>query len=122
MSQTKKGGARLVLSIVQTALLILAAVAVFFAVTFAISYLSIEELPEGSEIGAQIGTGLSRGFSAVFFIIAAVCTAILSVPGEAVAILIAVRSRGWGRTYSICAAVAHAVFLLTCAVFWILIV
>lgn len=121
MSSSKSKNVRLALSIAQTILLILTVAAVFFAVSCAISGLSVQTPPEGSEVGEQIGAGLSRGFSAVFFVIGAIAATVIAIPGEAVALAMATRSYGWGRVYGICAAVGYVLLLLICAVFWVLI-
>lgn len=121
MISDKKKNARLALSIAQTVLLVLTVIALFFAITCAVTSLSVADPPEGSDIGTQIGAGLSRGFNAVFFILSAVFVFILSVPGEIVAIIMVARSYGWGRVYGICATVAYVLAIATCAVFWVMI-
>ncbi len=108
-----------VLAILQTVLLVLSAAAFSFAIIFAVSYFSVAEAPEGSEIGEQISVGLSRGLSAVFFVIATVFTAVFSIPGEIVAILMILKTRERRRIYGICATVLHALLPLSCAVLWI---
>ena len=117
-----KKGTTLALCIIQSVLLALTAVTLFFSVLFAISYLTVPDIPEGSEIGTQISVGLSRGLSAAFFVIAAIATAILSVPGEAIAISLTAKNTGRSRVYGICAIVIYAVFILACGVFWIFVV
>lgn len=113
---------RLALTITQAVLLVLAAVAVCFAVSLGVSFLSIEDAPLDSTTSEEIGVGLSRAFTAVFFVIAAVVTLLLSIPGEIIAILMTVKTKGWGKTFGICGIVAYAVFMLSCGIFFLLVV
>ena len=121
MSSSKSKNIRLALSITQTVLLLLAVATVCFAITCAISALSVQTPPEGSGVSEQISAGLSRGFGAAFFVISAIAATVIAIPGETVAIVMATKSYGWGRVYGICAAVGYVLLLLICAVFWVLI-
>ena len=122
MPKTKTQKLQIALVIIQTVLLVLATVAVGFAIAFAVSFLSIEDAAQDSTVSEQLGVGLSRAFSAVFFVIAAACTTLLAIPGEIVSVLTTVKTKGWRKTLGICGIVAHAVFVVACGVLLVFIV
>ena len=113
---------KLALTIIQAILLGLALVTTCFAVAFAVSFLSIEDAATDSTTSEQIGVGLSRAFSAVFFVISAIATAILTIPGEILAIWLARKTEGGKKIFGVCSIVAYAVFVLVCGVFWIFVI
>ena len=113
---------RLALTIVQSVLLVLTITAVCLAVILAISYLSVEDPSADSTTSEQIGIGLSRAFSAAFFVFAAITTAILTIPGEIIAILLTKKTVGWGKFFGIFGIVSYSVLVLICGVFWIFVI
>ena len=110
---------RIVFTVLNSVFFALASVAFVGVLYFAISYLTIPELPSDAEWTESLGVGISRAFLVVFYIISAAVLTVLSLIGEGFSTLLICKTRKKTRLYGIVSAALHGVYLLSTAAFFL---